>query len=75
MKACVERMLTVIFQTNAYETPSHMVQGSEGAEEKETKMSDYIVQTTAGRVQGHEENGQIAFLGIPYAKLRQENCA
>ena len=45
-----------------------MVQGSEGAEEKETKMSDYIVQTTAGRVQGHEENGQIAFLGIPYAK-------
>ena len=31
-------------------------------------MSDYIVATTSGKVQGYERNGMIEFLGIPYAE-------
>ena len=31
-------------------------------------MADYIVQTTSGKVKGHECNGLIEYLGIPYAE-------
>lgn len=31
-------------------------------------MADYIVQTTSGKVQGHEKDGLIQYLGIPYAE-------
>lgn len=32
------------------------------------KMSDYIVNTSSGKVQGHLREGRIEYLGIPYAK-------
>lgn len=31
-------------------------------------MSDYIVKTTSGKVQGYERNGIVEYLGIPYAE-------
>ena len=31
-------------------------------------MAEYIVQTTSGKVMGHERDGLIQFLGIPYAE-------
>ncbi len=31
-------------------------------------MSDYIVKTTSGKVQGHLRNGLVEYLGIPYAQ-------
>lgn len=36
--------------------------------EKENKMNQTIVETSTGKIRGYERDGQIAFLGIPYAK-------
>ena len=30
-------------------------------------MSEYVVTTTSGKVQGYERNGLVEYLGIPYA--------
>ena len=31
-------------------------------------MTEYIVQTTSGRVRGQERDGLVEYLGIPYAE-------
>lgn len=31
-------------------------------------MSDYIIKTNSGRIQGYERNGMVEYLGIPYAQ-------
>ena len=31
-------------------------------------MSDYVIKTNSGKVQGYERNGMVEYLGIPYAR-------
>ena len=31
-------------------------------------MTEHIISTTSGKVRGHERNGRIEYLGIPYAE-------
>ena len=31
-------------------------------------MSDYVIKTNSGKVQGYERNGMVEYLGIPYAQ-------